>query len=406
MPVAGAAVVASWTGEDREDALDRLRGWVEQVYRPGYGQLAATLGPCWEQHPLCLYGLDVLAELWSVLYLQAGRTPAVVSAQAEFQARIVPGHRRAADDRDHPLRPRAARPRRVNGAAGACREPPQRPDEPDAGTGAGLRPARLAGVPLQARPQGTRHPHGFKDATTDPGRITAWWTAVPGRNVAIATGAPGPDVLDVDVRPGGSGYPAWRTAAARRAAGRLRSPSWRTPSGGLHAYYAGTGQASGRLSRPPPGLQGHRRVRPRPAVGRRRQALPADPASAGPPGGRRAARLGRRHRLAGPAAADSRSQRGRQAMPMPSGWPPGSPGCPKATGTPACSGPPAAPPKPGTPAHSTLWPRLRRPPGCPSRRSSGPSPPHGAAPGTAQPGPPATAPSVDPNPNPNTSPRR
>ena len=51
-------------------------------------------------------------------------------------------------------------------------------------------------------------PHGFKDATTDPGRITAWWTAVPGRNVAIATGAPGPDVLDVDVRPGGSGYPA------------------------------------------------------------------------------------------------------------------------------------------------------------------------------------------------------
>ena len=77
-------------GQDREDALDRLRGWVAQVYRPGYGQLAATLGPCWEQHPLCLYGLDLLAELWSLLYLQPGRTPAVVSAQAEFQARIVP----------------------------------------------------------------------------------------------------------------------------------------------------------------------------------------------------------------------------------------------------------------------------------------------------------------------------
>ena len=25
----------------------RLRGWVEQVYRPGYGHLAAALGPCW-----------------------------------------------------------------------------------------------------------------------------------------------------------------------------------------------------------------------------------------------------------------------------------------------------------------------------------------------------------------------
>ncbi len=78
------------TGEAREEALGKLRAWVEQVYRPGYGQLAATLGGCWEQHPLCLYGLDVLAELWSVLYLQAQRSPAVVSAQAEFHARIVP----------------------------------------------------------------------------------------------------------------------------------------------------------------------------------------------------------------------------------------------------------------------------------------------------------------------------
>ena len=44
--------------EDREMALDRLRAWVEQIYRPGYGQLAATLPPCWEHHPLCLYALD------------------------------------------------------------------------------------------------------------------------------------------------------------------------------------------------------------------------------------------------------------------------------------------------------------------------------------------------------------
>ena len=78
------------TGKAREEALSKLRAWVEQVYRPGYGQLAATLGACWEQHPMCLYGLDVLSELWSVLYLQAQRSPAVVSAQAEFHARIVP----------------------------------------------------------------------------------------------------------------------------------------------------------------------------------------------------------------------------------------------------------------------------------------------------------------------------
>jgi hypothetical protein len=78
------------SGAAREEALGKLRGWVEQVYRPGYGQLAATLGACWEQHPLCVYGLDVLSELWSVLYLQTGRSPAVLSAQAEFHARIVP----------------------------------------------------------------------------------------------------------------------------------------------------------------------------------------------------------------------------------------------------------------------------------------------------------------------------
>jgi hypothetical protein len=77
-------------GGARQEALDKVRSWVEQIYRPGYGQLAATLGPCWEQHLLCLYGLDVLSELWSVLYLQATRDPAMLAAQAEYQARIVP----------------------------------------------------------------------------------------------------------------------------------------------------------------------------------------------------------------------------------------------------------------------------------------------------------------------------
>ena len=75
---------------DRPEPVARLRAWVEQVYRPGYGHLAAGLGPCWPAHDLCLYGLDIAAELWSVLYLQPARTPALVSAQAEYQARILP----------------------------------------------------------------------------------------------------------------------------------------------------------------------------------------------------------------------------------------------------------------------------------------------------------------------------
>ena len=76
--------------DSRAEPIARLRAWVEQVYRPGYGHLAATLGPCWEAHDLCLYGLDIAAGLWSVLYLQPDRTPGLLSAQAEYQARILP----------------------------------------------------------------------------------------------------------------------------------------------------------------------------------------------------------------------------------------------------------------------------------------------------------------------------
>ena len=75
---------------EREEALGRLRAWVEQIYRPGYGHLAAALGPCWDQHPLCLYGLDWLMELWSVLYLTPERKPSALASQAEWQTRLLP----------------------------------------------------------------------------------------------------------------------------------------------------------------------------------------------------------------------------------------------------------------------------------------------------------------------------
>jgi len=77
-------------GTEREEALTRLRAWVEQVYRPGYGHLAAALGPCWDQHSLCLYGLDWLMELWSVLYLPPERHPSTLASQAEWQTRLLP----------------------------------------------------------------------------------------------------------------------------------------------------------------------------------------------------------------------------------------------------------------------------------------------------------------------------
>jgi hypothetical protein len=74
----------------RQEPIARIRAWVEQVYQPGYGHLAATLGPCWPAHDLCLYTLDILSTLWSLLYLQPARDPGTLSAQAEYQARILP----------------------------------------------------------------------------------------------------------------------------------------------------------------------------------------------------------------------------------------------------------------------------------------------------------------------------
>jgi hypothetical protein len=91
-------------------------------------------------------------------------------------------------------------------------------------------------------------PGGFKDATTDPALIRGWWAKLPNANLAVATGAPGPDVLDVDVKPGGSGYTALNKL---KRAGLLTGASRlvRTRSGGLHVYYAGTSQRGGALPR-------------------------------------------------------------------------------------------------------------------------------------------------------------
>jgi Bifunctional DNA primase/polymerase, N-terminal len=108
------------------------------------------------------------------------------------------------------------------------------------------------GWPVFPCAPGQKHPatrHGYRDATTDERQITAWFTRNPLWNVAIATGAPGPDVLDVDDHgPAGDGYAAF---ARLSRAGLLDGASAyvRTPSGGLHAYFTGSGQRNGHLPR-------------------------------------------------------------------------------------------------------------------------------------------------------------
>lgn len=91
-------------------------------------------------------------------------------------------------------------------------------------------------------------PHGFLDATTSHTEIRQWWRSDPRFNLGIATGAPGPDVLDVDVRKGGTGYGPLREL---KQAGLVPQPMAivRTPSTGAHLYYQGTEQRGGHLER-------------------------------------------------------------------------------------------------------------------------------------------------------------
>jgi len=129
------------------------------------------------------------------------------------------------------------------------RAAPQRPRRPRTRAAAGaLEPRWLAGEPLPAAlayavagwpvvplhtPTSTggcscgraacasagKHPrtrHGFRDASTDPARITAWWRRWPDANVGVRTGEL--VVLDVD-GPAGARALAELEDRARAAAG-------------------------------------------------------------------------------------------------------------------------------------------------------------------------------------------
>jgi hypothetical protein len=105
------------------------------------------------------------------------------------------------------------------------------------------------GWPVFPCRDGSKEPatgHGFQDATTDHRQIGRWWSAGPDRNVAIATGRPGPDVVDVDVKPEGSGFAA---LGELKRAGLVDGyhAMVTTPGRGYHLYYAGTEQGNGRL---------------------------------------------------------------------------------------------------------------------------------------------------------------
>ena len=222
-------VPAWWklTAAERPEPIARLRAWVEQVYRPGYGHLAVTLGPCWPSHDLCLYGLDIASELWSLLYLQPAR-----SRRARVGPGRIPGPHparpgRPAPDRDEPLRP----PRQSRTG--------RRPVLEQAMTDTMLRQAleyAARGWPVFPCQAGQKTPataHGYRDATTDPEQITAWFAQGPQlepghRHRRPRTRRPGRR----RPRPGRERVRRVRHAAAGRPAGRRGRCTYAPPAAG------------------------------------------------------------------------------------------------------------------------------------------------------------------------------
>lgn len=78
-----------------------------------------------------------------------------------------------------------------------------------------------------------------QDSTTDADRITTWWTMNPTYNIGIDTGKSGLVVLDFDAANGKQGL----TIREEWRKNRTVPDTWlcKTPRGGLHEYFRGTG---------------------------------------------------------------------------------------------------------------------------------------------------------------------
>ena len=233
----------------------------------------------------------------------------------------------------HPARPgrTSSAPRPTAAATPATpHQPPASPgachDRREAPPGPGIRGPRLAGVPLQRRPEDPRHPHGHRDATTDPEQITTWFTRNPlleprHRHRRTRTRRPGRR----RARPGRERVRRVRHAVQGwpgRRRGRVRAHAQRRPARLLPRLRP----AQRPPARPPPGLPLPRRLRPGPAIPGRRQALPAHPHR----GRRRRTGLGHRHRPAGTPAEDRPAPAAPRPRPGPE--PPGPVGRSQAEG--------------------------------------------------------------------------
>lgn len=81
--------------------------------------------------------------------------------------------------------------------------------------------------------------HGVKDASKDPEKVRAWWTAHPDANLGLACGeASGVDVLDLDTPRDGKGDDGLETLSRYEAVhGRIYTLTSVTGGGGMHLFF-------------------------------------------------------------------------------------------------------------------------------------------------------------------------
>ncbi len=100
----------------------------------------------------------------------------------------------------------------------------------------------IAGFPLRPRDKRPLTGHGFKDATTDPGQITAWWTATPDANIGVPTGHTF-DVVDIDGTEGLAALYNGDPAAVDSLT--ILGVAMTSRDGGRHLYVPSTGRGNG-----------------------------------------------------------------------------------------------------------------------------------------------------------------
>lgn len=83
--------------------------------------------------------------------------------------------------------------------------------------------------------------HGFKDATTDEGKVRSFWAQHPSAIIGVATGQSNLVVVDLDCKNGQPGLDEWHEIVIKLGKGVEDTTLVETPSGGMHVYYQANG---------------------------------------------------------------------------------------------------------------------------------------------------------------------